>query len=130
MLVLKPHILIVDDDTRILDLLKRFFCKNNFEVSTATSVEFAEEHLKKFNIDLIILDVMLPKINGVEFAQKITDSGSNMPIIMLTALSDQQNRIKAMAAGASEYISKPFEPAQLLSKVSHLINNCNFNKET
>ena len=121
----KPHILIVDDDTRILDLLKQFFCKNGFEVSTAISVELAQQCLKNSAIDLIILDVMLPKINGIEFAKKMKDSGSTMPIVMLTALSDPHNRIKGIEAGASVYMSKPFEPEQLLAKVTHLVNNYN-----
>ena len=128
MLKLKPSILIVDDDIRILDLLKQFFSKNNFEVFTAISVEHAEQCLKESKVDLIILDVMLPKINGMEFAKKIKDSGSDMPIIMLTALSDPQDRLRGLKAGANEYISKPFEPSQLLLKVLNLINNYNIEK--
>ncbi len=128
MLKLKPSILIVDDDIRILDLLKQFFSKNNFEVFTAISVEHAEQCLKESKVDLIILDVMLPKINGMEFAKKIKDSGSDMPIIMLTALSDPQDRLRGLKAGANEYISKPFEPSQLLLKALNLINNYNIEK--
>nr|CAC33720.1 OmpR protein [Rickettsia typhi] [Rickettsia typhi str. Wilmington] len=85
---MQPHILIVDDDSRILALLKQFLNKNNFLVSTANSVIEAKNLLKTSNYDLIILDVMLPEITGLDFATTIRDAGNTIPIVMLTALSE------------------------------------------
>lgn len=118
---MQPHILIVDDDTRILKLLKKFFKQNNFLVSVAHSVKEAEELLLYFIFDLLILDVMLPGITGLDFAKKIKTSGNSMPIVMLTALSDPLDRIKGLEAGVNDYLSKPFEPKELLLRVRNLI---------
>ncbi|ACP53463.1 PetR [Rickettsia africae ESF-5] len=127
----KAHILIVDDDSRILALLKQFLNKNAFLVSTTSSVIEAKNLLKTSNYDLIILDVMLPEITGLDFATTIRDAGNNIPIVMLTALSEADDRVKGLEAGASDYITKPFEPRELLLRINNLINNYNnFTKET
>lgn len=125
----KPHILIVDDDNRILKLLKKFLSQKDFLVSTSTSAHEAINLLKNFNYDLIILDVMMPEITGIEFAAKIKQSGSTMPIVMLTALSEPEDRIKGLEAGASDYITKPFEPRELLLRINNLINSYNLYKK-
>lgn len=125
----RAHILIVDDDTRILALLKQFFNKNEFLVSTAVSAIEAKDLLKTSNYDLIILDVMLPRITGLDFATTIRDAGSNIPIVMLTALSESADRVKGLEAGASDYVIKPFEPRELLLRINNLINNYNPKKE-
>ncbi|MEG8230865.1 response regulator transcription factor [Candidatus Rickettsia tasmanensis] len=126
----KAHILIIDDDSRILALLKQFLNKNAFLVSTASSVIEAKNLLKTSNYDLIILDVMLPEITGLDFATTIRDAGNNIPIVMLTALSEADDRVKGLEAGASDYITKPFEPRELLLRINNLINNYNnFKKE-
>ncbi|AAU03890.1 response regulator transcription factor [Rickettsia typhi] len=127
---MQPHILIVDDDSRILALLKQFLNKNNFLVSTANSVIEAKNLLKTSNYDLIILDVMLPEITGLDFATTIRDAGNTIPIVMLTALSEANERVKGLEAGASDYITKPFEPRELLLRINNLINNYNFKKAT
>lgn len=127
----KAHILIVDDDSRILALLKQFLNKNEFLVSTATSALEAKDLLKTSNYDLIILDVMLPRITGLDFATTIREAGNNIPIVMLTALSEADDRVKGLEAGASDYVTKPFEPRELLLRINNLINNYNnFKKET
>ncbi len=126
----KSHILVVDDDNRILKLLKQFLSKNGFLVSTATSVPEAEELLKIFTYDLIILDVMLPNVTGIDFANTIRLSGSLVPIVMLTALSEINDRIKGLESGASDYLTKPFEPRELLLRINNLINNyTNYKKQ-
>ena len=125
----KPHILIVDDDNRILKLLQQFFHQNNFLVSTAKSVPEAQELLKYFGCDLIILDVMLPGVTGIDFAKTIKASGSQMPIVMLTALSEPHDRVRGLEAGANDYLSKPFEPRELLLRVQNLIDSYNQNKK-
>lgn len=124
-----PHILIVDDDNRILKLLKKFFEQNGFLASTAESVEKAEELLRYFVFDLIILDVMLSGVTGLDFAKTIKSSGSNMPIVMLTALSEPDDRVKGLEAGASDYLTKPFEPRELLLRVNNLIDSYNQHKK-
>ncbi|MGI4775615.1 MAG: response regulator transcription factor, partial [Janthinobacterium lividum] len=118
-----PHILIVDDDSRILKLLEEFFNQNNFLVSTAGSAFEAEELLSYFIFDLIILDVMLPRITGIEFAKNIKASGNTMPIIMLTALGDPEDRIRGLEAGALDYLTKPFEPKELLLRARNLVES-------
>ena len=90
----KPHILIVDDDNRILKLLKKFLAQNNFLVSTSASAKEASELLSNFVYDLIILDVMMPEITGIDFAQRIRSNGMIMPVVMLTALSEPEDKIK------------------------------------
>ena len=126
----KAHILIVDDDSRILALLQQFLNKNEFLVSIANSATEAKNLLKTSDYDLIILDIMLPEITGIDFAITIRDAGNNIPIVMLTALSKPDNRVKGLEAGASDYITKPFEPRELLLRINNLINNYNnFKKE-
>ena len=123
------HILIVDDDSRILKLLKKFLSQNGYLVSTSSSATEAVNLLSNFSYDLIILDVMMPKITGLEFATKIKDSGSIMPIVMLTALSEPEDKIKGLEAGANDYVTKPFEPRELLLRINNLINSHNLHKK-
>ena len=119
---LKPNILIVDDDSRILKLLKQFLCKHSFSVSTASSTTEARKLLDAIAFDLLILDVMLPEVTGLEFAKTIRSNGSSIPIVMLTAMSEPQNRIDGLESGASDYLTKPFEPKELLLRINNLIN--------
>ncbi len=126
---MNPHILIVDDDNRILKLLKKFFEQNKFLVSTASSAKEAEILINYFIYDLITLDVMLPDITGLDFAKKIKSAGNSMPIIMLTALSEPSDRIKGLESGASDYLAKPFEPRELLLRVHNLIDSYNQHKK-
>ena len=121
----KPHILIVDDDSRILKLLKKFLTQNDFLVSTSTSAIEATDLLANFTYDLIVLDVMMPEVTGLEFATKIKDSGNIMPIVMLTALSEPEDRIRGLESGANDYVTKPFEPRELLLRINNLINSHN-----
>lgn len=125
----KPHILVVDDDNRILKLLKKFLSQEGFLISTSTSATEALELLNNFNYDLIILDVMMPEITGLEFAAKIKESGSAMPIVMLTALSEPEDRVTGLESGANDYLTKPFEPRELLIRINNLINSHNLYKK-
>ena len=119
----KPHILIVDDDNRILKLLKKFLTQNDFLVSTSASATEASKLLSSFIYDLIILDVMMPEITGIDFAQRIRSSGILMPVVMLTALSEPEDKIRGLESGASDYVTKPFEPRELLLRINNLINS-------
>jgi two-component system phosphate regulon response regulator OmpR len=126
---LNPHILIVDDDNRILTLLKKFLSQNGFLVSIASSAIEATELIRHSVYDLIILDVMLPEVTGLDFAKTIKAGNYKMPIIMLTALSDAGDKIRGLESGASDYLTKPFEPMELLLRIRNLINTHNQNKK-
>ena len=118
------HILVVDDDDRIRNLLKEFLNDNNLIVSTAQNAEEAKIKLNHFNYDLIVLDVMMPGQNGYELTKEIKKSNS-IPIILLTAKGEVENRIKGLEIGADDYIGKPFEPKELLLRIKNIISKKN-----
>ena len=117
----KIHILVVDDDNRIRDLLKEYLKENNYIVSTAEEAENAKIKIKHFKFDLIVLDVMMPGQNGYELTKEIKKN-YKIPIILLTAKGEVENRIKGLEIGADDYISKPFEPKELLLRIKNIIN--------
>ena len=120
----KNHILIVDDDDRIRNLLKDYLSDNNYIVSTAENAEQAKKKLKYFKFDILILDVMMPGQNGYELTKDIKKE-INVPIILLTAKGEVENRIKGLELGADDYIGKPFEPKELLLRIKNIIKNKN-----
>ncbi len=117
----KNHILVVDDDDRIRNLLKDYLFENNYIVSTAESADQAKIKIKYFKFDIIILDVMMPGQSGYELTKEIKKQ-IKMPIILLTARGEVENRIKGLELGADDYISKPFEPKELLLRIKNIIN--------
>ena len=121
---IKKHILIVDDDDRIRVLLKEFLNEKKFIVSTANNAENAKIKLKHFKFDMIILDVMMPGQNGYELTKELKKK-INIPIILLTAKGEVENRIKGLELGADDYISKPFEPKELLLRLNNIIKKNN-----
>ena len=120
----RNHILIVDDDNRIRDLLKDYLSENNYIVSTAENANQARERLKYFKFDIIILDVMMPGQNGYELTKEIKKQ-MKVPIILLTAKGEVENRIKGLELGADDYLGKPFEPKELLLRIKNTINRNN-----
>ena len=120
----KNHILIVDDDDRIRSLLKDYLSENSYIVSTAENAAQAKEKLNYFKFDIIILDVMMPGKNGYEFTKEIKKQ-IKVPIILLTAKGEVENRIKGLELGADDYIGKPFEPKELLLRIKNIINKNN-----
>jgi two-component system phosphate regulon response regulator OmpR len=116
----KNHILVVDDDDRIRNLLKDYLSENNYIVSTAKNAEQAKNRLKYIKFDTIILDVMMPGQNGYELTKEIKKQ-IKVPIILLTAKGEVENRIKGLEIGADDYIGKPFEPKELLLRVKNII---------
>ena len=120
----KKHILIVDDDNRIRDLLKDYLFGNNYIVSTAENADQAKEKLKYLKFDIIILDVMMPGQNGYELTKEIKKK-IKVPVILLTAKGEVENRIKGLELGADDYIGKPFEPKELLLRIRNIINKNN-----
>ena len=120
----KFHILIVDDDNRIRDLLKDYLSENNYIVSTAENANQAKERLEFLKFDIIILDVMMPGQNGYELTKELKKK-IKVPIILLTAKGEVENRIKGLELGADDYIGKPFEPKELLLRIKNIINKSN-----
>ncbi len=120
----KLHILIVDDDDRIRDLLKDYLINNNYIISTAENAEEAKEKLKYIKFDILILDVMMPGQSGYELTAEIKKT-IQVPIILLTAKGEVENRIKGLELGADDYIGKPFEPKELLLRIKNIIKNKN-----
>ena len=120
----KTHILVVDDDNRIRSLLKEYLCNNNYIVSTSESAESAKEKLSQFKFDLIVLDVMMPGQSGYELTKEIKKN-KKIPIILLTAKGEVENRIKGLELGADDYIGKPFEPKELLLRIKNIIDKNN-----
>ena len=120
----KKHILIVDDDDRIRSLLKDFLTVNNYIVSTAENAEQAKNKLEYLKFDIIILDVMMPGQNGYDLTVEIKKE-IKIPIILLTAKSEVENRIKGLEIGADDYLGKPFEPKELLLRIKNIINKNN-----
>ncbi len=126
----KLHILVVDDDNRIRILLKEFLNENDFIVSTAENSEEAKKKLDYLKFDIIILDVMMPGQSGYELTKEIKKK-IKIPIILLTAKGEVENRIKGLELGADDYIGKPFEPKELLLRIKNIIKNTNkINLET
>ena len=124
----KPKVLIVDDDSRILELLKQFFAKNEFESYTALDAQGAIKVMSECSIDLLILDVMLPNITGFEFAKKIKAQVKKTPIILLTALSEPDHRVEGLESGADDYMTKPFDPRELILRAKNLLELYKNNK--
>ena len=116
----KKHILIVDDDTRICDLLEKFLSKNGYLVSAVHSAEQARQILAGLEFDLIILDVMMPRESGIELTSHLREKNKT-PIILLTAKGDAEDRILGLEAGADDYLPKPFEPMELLLRMKAVL---------
>ena len=118
------HILVVDDDDRIRSLLKDYLSTNSYFVSTAENADEAKTKIKYFKFDIIILDVMMPGQSGYDLTKEIKKS-LNIPIILLTAKSEVENRILGLELGADDYIGKPFEPKELLLRIKNIIKSKN-----
>lgn len=115
-----PHLLVVDDDRRIRDLLSRFLASEGYRVTTADSAADARAKLKSLSFDMLILDVMMPGETGFDFAKALRGS-SEVPILMLTARDAAESRIKGLEMGADDYLSKPFEPRELSLRIANIL---------
>ena len=127
----KKHILVVDDDNRIRNLLKEYLNENDYTVSTSENAENAKIKLLYFKFDLIILDVMMPGQDGYSLTKEIKKK-IKVPIILLTAKGEVENRIKGLELGVDDYLGKPFEPKELLLRIKNIIdknNKINLNKK-
>lgn len=115
-----PHLLLVDDDRRIRDLLSRFLSSEGYRVTTAKSAADARAKLAGLHFDLLILDVMMPGETGFDLARSIRTS-SAVPIIMLTARHEAEARIEGLQIGADDYVAKPFEPRELVLRIANIL---------
>ena len=120
----KNHILIVDDDDKIRNLLKDYLTENHYIVSTAEDAIQTKERLKIIKFDIIILDVMMPGQDGYDLTKEIKKD-SKVPIILLTAKGEVENRIKGLELGADDYLGKPFEPKELLLRIKNILTKKN-----
>jgi two-component system, OmpR family, phosphate regulon response regulator OmpR len=114
------HLLIVDDDSRIRSLLSQFLKANGYRVTTAESAADARRRMEGLSFDLVVLDVMMPGENGYQFAEKLRET-SAVPILMLTALADINDRIRGFELGVDDYLSKPFDPRELLLRIGSIL---------
>lgn len=115
-----PHILIVDDDERIRELLARYLYSNGYRVTRASDAASARAAIAGLAFDLLIIDVMMPGENGFDLATSLKSSIAT-PIFLLTALSDPEQRVKGLEIGVDDYISKPFEPKELLIRIGNIL---------
>ena len=115
------HILVVDDDDGIRSLVKRYLNENKYLVTTADSAEDASEKVKIIKFDLIILDIMMPGKNGLEFISEHKNE-LDTPIILLTAKGQANERVKGLEIGADDYLPKPFEPKELLLRIKNILD--------
>ncbi|OYX72245.1 MAG: DNA-binding response regulator [Rhizobiales bacterium 32-66-11] len=115
-----PHLLVVDDDNRIRTLLSRFLSEHGYRVTTAASALEARGRLEGLEFDLLVLDVMMPGESGLDLARSLRTT-STVPILMLTARSEIQDRIAGLEAGVDDYLGKPFEPRELLLRVGSIL---------
>jgi two-component system, OmpR family, phosphate regulon response regulator OmpR len=123
----KKHILIVDDDDRIRELIKEYLENNDFYITTAKHAEDAKNKIKLIKFDLIILDIMMPGQNGLDLTKEIK-STSDQPIILLTAMGETSDRVFGLETGADDYLPKPFEPKELLLRIKNILKRIKKNK--
>ena len=115
-----PHILIVDDDNRIRELIKEYLEENDFIVSTANDAEEASEKIKLIDFEIIVLDIMMPGESGLALTKKLRKNIST-PIILLTAKGEVDDRIIGLESGADDYLVKPFSPKELLLRINNIL---------
>ena len=115
------HILVVDDDDGIRELVKKYLSENNFLITTANNAEDAKEKISIIKFDLIVLDIMMPGKSGLEFTSENKDN-INTPIILLTAKSESNERVEGLELGADDYLPKPFEPKELVLRIKNILN--------
>src|SRR5437868_9474523 len=113
---LEPHLLVVDDDARLRDLLRRYLSENGFRVTVAADAKEARANLASFAFDLLVLDVMMPGESGLDLTRDLrgADPTSRIPVLLLTAMSEPGDRVNGLEQGADDYLAKPFEPRELV----------------
>ena len=116
----EPHLLVVDDDARLRELLRRYLSDSGFRVTAAADASEARSNLASFAFDLAVLDVMMPGESGLELTRALRADG-RIPVLLLTAMAEPEDRINGLEQGADDYLSKPFEPRELVLRVRNLL---------
>ena len=117
---LEPHLLVVDDDTRLRELLRRYLTDSGFRVTAAADAGEARSNLASFAFDLVVLDVMMPGESGLELTRALRTEG-RVPVLLLTAMGEPEDRVNGLEQGADDYLSKPFEPRELVLRIRNLL---------
>jgi two-component system phosphate regulon response regulator OmpR len=125
----KPHLLVVDDDTRLRSLLCRFLREQGFAVSAAANAAEARRFLEQYKFDLLIVDVMMPGETGLEFVTDLRHE-NDVPVMMLTAMGETADRISGLECGADDYLPKPFEPKELVLRLKNILKRTPRRRET
>jgi two-component system, OmpR family, phosphate regulon response regulator OmpR len=115
------HLLVVDDDTRTRELLRRFLAERGYRVATAADAAEAQAQLDAVAFDLVVLDVMMPGEDGMSFVKRLRHAQRHTPVVLLTARGETADRIAGLASGADDYLAKPFEPEELLLRVRNVL---------
>jgi two-component system phosphate regulon response regulator OmpR len=116
----EPHLLVVDDDVRLGELLRRYLSDGGFRVTIADDARKARAHLASFAFDLVVLDVMMPGESGLELTRALRREG-RVPILLLSAMAEPEDRIKGLEQGADDYLAKPFEPRELVLRIRNIL---------
>lgn len=116
-----PHVLVVDDDDRIRELVSRYLREHDFVVCTADCAAEARKAKASLSFDAIIADIMMPEETGLEYTRSLREAGDNTPVLLLTALGEADDRISGLESGADDYLSKPFEPRELLLRLQAIL---------
>jgi two-component system, OmpR family, phosphate regulon response regulator OmpR len=118
----EPHLLVVDDDARLLLLLRRYLIDNGFRVTTAGDAVEARANLSSFAFDLVVLDVMMPGESGLDLTRSLRSGGRpRVPILLLTAMAEPEERVNGLEQGADDYLAKPFEPRELVLRIRNIL---------
>jgi two-component system, OmpR family, phosphate regulon response regulator OmpR len=119
----EPHLLVVDDDPRLRELLRRYLSENGFRVTVACDAEEARANLAGLAFDLVVLDVMMPGEDGIEFTRALRAEGQprRLPILLLTAMAEPEDRINGLEQGADDFLAKPFEPRELVLRIRNIL---------
>ena len=117
---LEPHLLVVDDDARLRELLRRYLSETGFRITTAADGAEARAKLVSFAFDLVVLDVMMPGESGLELTRDLRREG-RLPVLLLTAMAEPEDRVNGLEQGADDYLSKPFEPRELVLRIRNLL---------
>jgi two-component system phosphate regulon response regulator OmpR len=116
----EPHLLVVDDDPRLRELLRRYLSENGFRVTTAADASEARSNLASFAFDLVVLDVMMPGESGLELTRALRGE-RRVPVLLLTAMAEPEDRVNGLEQGADDYLSKPFEPRELVLRIRNVL---------
>ncbi len=119
-----PHILVVDDDNRLRELIRKYLSENGFRVSTAANAQDARQRLQSLDFDLMVLDVMMPGESGLDLTASLRKE-KPLPILLLTAMAESTNRIAGLERGADDYLTKPFEPRELVLRIHSILRRVN-----